>query len=117
MGAPVNHILAHFIQLGRNRSVVDNVSDTNKAVDFFTFFMLQGLGYNESKGVWTHALAADDDGNGKVTLDEFYGYAAGCISAYIPNYMKKSWYWGDSKRVQVTRCYSGKLGDLVIYKP
>ena len=109
--------IAVLTAASNTRATYYNVSDTNKAVDFFTFFMLQGLGYNESKGVWTHALAADDDGNGKVTLDEFYGYAARSIAANIPDYMKKSWYWGDFKRVQVTRCYSGKLGDLVIYKP
>lgn len=112
-----NGRIAVLTAASNTRATYYNVSDTNKAVDFFTFFMLQGLGYNESKGTWTGVLAADQNGDKEVTLDEFYGYAAACIAANIPNYMKKSWYWGDFKRVQVTRCYSGALGGLVIYKP
>ena len=33
------------------------IKDTNRAVDFFTFFLLQGLGYNEKDG-WYNADAA-----------------------------------------------------------
>lgn len=112
------------------RATYYNVKDTSKAVDFLTFFLLQGLGYNEREGWWNANasggrgsypgyLAADRAANsdGIVTLSEFYRYAANCIDVNIPNYMKKSWYWGDKKRVQVTRYYGGKLDDLVIYQP
>lgn len=99
------------------------------SVDFFTFFLLQGLGYNERDGWWNKNakakkgsypgyLAADKngDGNGFVTLNEFYQYGRNCIDANIKSYMKKSWYWGDKKKVQKTRFYAGNLKNLVIYQ-
>lgn len=111
------------------RATFYNVKNTKKSVDFFTFFLLKGLGYNHrdkwwnknaagSKGKYPGYLAADKAGNGDgiVTLGEFYDYASKSIATNIPKYMKKSWYWGDKTRVQVTRYYAGNLNDLVIYK-
>ena len=111
------------------RATFYKVKDTNKSVDFFTFFLLQGLGYNStnhwwngnaggSSGSYPGYLAADKAGNndGIVTLGEFYDFASKSIATNIPKYMKKSWYWGDTKRVQVTRFSEGNLRDLVIYK-
>lgn len=111
------------------RATFYNVKSTSKSVDFFTFFLLKGLGYNErdkwwnmnaagDKGAYPGYLAADMAGNndGIVTVREFYRYASKSIASNIPNYMKKSWYWGDRTRVQVTRFYEGNLGDLIIYK-
>lgn len=112
------------------RATYYNVKKTEKAVDFFTFFLLKGLGYNHrdkwwnknaagKKGGYPGYLAADIAGNGDgiVTLGEFYDYGANSIAANIPSYMKKSWYWGDKTRVQVPRFYAGNLRDLVIYQP
>ncbi|MBQ9040791.1 MAG: Ig-like domain-containing protein [Clostridia bacterium] len=105
---------------------------TNKAksVDFFTFFLLQGLGYNEKEGWWTKNADADKgsypgyfladkkgNGDGAATLGEFYSFAANCIDVNIPTYMKKSWYWGETSKVQKTRFYAGNLKNLVIYRP
>lgn len=105
---------------------------TNKAksVDFFTFFLLQGLGYNEKEGWWTQNADAEKgsypgffladkkgNGDGAATLGEFYSFASNCIDVNIPKYMKKSWYWGDTSKVQKTRFYAGDLKNLVIYRP
>ena len=111
------------------RATYYNVRKTEKSVDFFTFFLLKGLGYSHRDKWWTKDaagkrgafpgyLAADQAGNkdGIVTLGEFYDYAAKSIAVNIPKYMKKSWYWGDKTRVQVTRFYAGNLRNLVIYK-
>ena len=111
------------------RATFYNVKSTSKSVDFFTFFLLKGLGYSErdhwwnknaagDKGAYPGYLAADMSGNndGIVTVSEFYRYASKSIAANIPTYMKKSWYWGDRKKVQVTRFYAGNLSDLIIYK-
>ena len=133
MGAQLrsqNGRIAVLTAASDTRATYYNVKDTSKAVDFFTFFLLQGLGYNEREGWWNGDakgsrgsypgyLAADAAGNGDgiVTLGEFYSFAANCISQNIPNYMKQSWYWGDKTRVQVTRYYAGELDDLVIYQP
>ena len=112
------------------RATYYKVKDTNASVDFFSFFLMQGLGYNAQKGWWAKNakgekgkypgyLAADKTGNGDgiVTLGEFFDYGSKCIAANIPNYMKKSWYWGDKSRVQVPRFYAGNLNNLVIYQP
>lgn len=112
------------------RATYYNVKKIEKTVDFFTFFLLKGLGYNHrdqywtanaagKKGAYPGYLAADKSGNndGLVTLGEFYDYAAKSIAANIPGYMKKSWYWGDRSRVQEPRYYAGGLNDLVIYQP
>ncbi len=112
------------------RATYYNVKKAEKTVDFFTFFLLKGLGYNHRDKWWTQNaagkkgsypgyLAADLTGNGDgiVTLGEFYNYAANSIAANIPSYMKKSWYWGDKTRVQVPRFYAGGLNDLVVYQP
>lgn len=112
------------------RATYYNVKKAEKTVDFFTFFLLKGLGYNHrdkwwnsnaagKRGSYPGFLAADASGNGDgiVTLGEFYDYASKSIAANIPDYMKKSWYWGDKTRVQVPRYYPGNLNDLVIYQP
>lgn len=100
-----------------------------KSVDFFTFFLLQGLGYNEKDGWWTQNAKAEEgsypgwfladkkgDGDGAATLGEFYSFASNCIDVNIPRYMTKSWYWGETGIVQKTRFYTGDLKDLVIYR-
>lgn len=112
------------------RATYYNVANEDKAVDFFTFFMLQGLGYNEREGWWNvdssgnqgsypGYLAADIAGNGDgaVTLGELFNYVYNCIRVNIPSYMKKSWYWGDKSKVQDPQYYSGALNDLVVYQP
>ena len=112
------------------RATYYKVKKNKTSVDFFTFFLLKGLGYNHrdgwwnsdgngSRGVYPGYLAADATGNGDgiVTLGEFYAYAANSIAANISNYMKKSWYWGDATRVQQPRFYAGSLNDLVIFQP
>lgn len=112
------------------RATYYKVKNTNRSVDFFTFFLLKGLGYNPrdswwnknekgKKGVYPGYLAADVAGNGDgiVTLGEFFNYASRSIAVNIPGYMKKSWYWGDPTRVQEPRFYAGNLNDLVIYQP
>jgi hypothetical protein len=105
-------------------------NNKSKSVDFFTFFLLQGLGYNEKEGWWNKNSGGDEgsypgffsadrngDGDGAATLGEFYNFASNCIDTNIPKYMKKSWYWGDKSKVQKTRFYAGKLKNLVIYQP
>lgn len=112
------------------RATYYNVNSENKSVDFFTFFLLQGLGFNEREGWWNldssgnkgsypGYLAADAAGNGDgaVTLGELFNYAYNCIRVNIPNYMKKSWYWGDKTKVQDPQYYSGALNSLVVYQP
>lgn len=105
-------------------------NNAKKAVDFFTFFLLHGLGYNEKEGWWTKNYDGDEgsypgffaadkrgNGDGAATLGEFYSFAANCIDVNIPNYMTKSWFWGETSKVQKTRIYAGNLKDLVIYRP
>lgn len=100
------------------------------AVDFFTFFLLQGLGYNEKEDWWNKNAAGDKGGypgyfsaditgnnDGAATLLEFYSFASNCIDVNIPKYMKKSWYWGEKDKAQKTRIYAGNLKNLVIYRP
>ena len=114
------------------RATYYNVKNTNKAVDFFSYFLLQGLGYNEKEGWWNAGangglgvypgyLAADrmgnGDGNGEVSLGELFDYVSNCIAVNIPVYMTKSWYWGDKTRVQVPRYYAGALNDIAVYRP
>ncbi len=101
-----------------------------KSVDFFTFFLLQGLGYNEKDGWWTRNAEAEEgsypgyfladkkgNGDGGATLYEFYSFARNCIDVNIPKYMNKSWYWGETSKVQKTRFYAGNLKNLIIYRP
>ncbi len=139
-GAFLQDMQAQLDAMGGRIAVLTAASDTRasyykvkknkKSVDFFTFFLLKGLGYNHRQGWWNSNakgsrgaypgfLAADATGNGDgiVTLGEAYAYAANSIAANIPGYMKKSWYWGDATRVQEPRFYAGSLNDLVIYKP
>ena len=139
-GAFLQDMQGQLDAMGGRIAVLTAASDTratyykakkNKpSVDFFTFFLLKGLGYNHREGWWNSNangsrgaypgfLAADATGNGDniVTLGEAYAYAANSIAVNIPGYMKKSWYWGDATRVQEPRFYAGSLNDLVIYQP
>ena len=114
------------------RATYYNVKNANRAVDFFSYFMLQGLGYNEKEGAWIAGPAGDSgsypgymaadwkgagNGDGEVTLGELFDYVANCIAVNIPEYMTKTWYWGDKTRVQAPRYYAGALNDLTVYRP
>ena len=112
------------------RATFYNVKDTNKAVDFFTFFLLQGLGYDEryghyikdaggSKGSAPGLLLADTINNagkkdGVVTVAELYAYVSRCIAVNIPSYSQNSWFWGSPE--QQTRYFEGANGKLPIYR-
>lgn len=94
-----------------------NVSDTHRAIDFFTFFLLKGLGYDAHEHTWTGVMSADAAGNndGKVTLGEWFDYANNSILTNIPEYSRHSWFWGH--RNQTPCYYAGGNADLVLYTP
>ena len=112
------------------RATFYNVKDTSRAVDFFTFFLLQGLGYDERNGYYIRdaggakgsapglllADTANREGkkDGVITVAELYAYASACIAANIPSYSQNSWFWGSPE--QQTRCFEGGNGNLAIYR-
>ena len=102
-------------------------SDTTRAVDFFTFFLLLGLGYNEQEAAYTAGssggtgsypgyMAADRAGNGdgKVTVREMFNFASRNILDNVPEYSRQPWFWGN--RNQTPCFYAGANADLVIYE-
>ena len=111
-----------------------NTPDTRAAMDFFTFFLLMGTGYDgingwyikdtkRGKGVAPGYMLADSYENhlnkdGVITLAELYGFASKSIAANISAYSRKSWYWGDPRGTQRSYSYlAGDAGDIALYKP
>ncbi|MBE5772483.1 MAG: hypothetical protein E7337_00945 [Clostridiales bacterium] len=105
------------VQGGVNASYYD-VTSTTKAVDFFTYFLLYGIGYDEKKDKHDHVLRADSNDNDKITLSEFFNYGKTATSGYVSrsSVYKASWFHGNRK--QVPQSYiKGDMGSLVIYDP
>ncbi len=108
-----------------------NVANPNQAVDFFTFFLLLGTGYDArghyyiqsdkySRGSAPGYMLADSTRNvsakdGVITVNELFDYAEKSVTANIPGYRNKSWYWGVG--VQYPMYFAGNNGRLAIYKP
>ena len=105
------------VQGGTNASYYD-VTSTTKAVDFFTYFLLYGIGYDEKKDKLDYRLRADSNESGVVSLKEFFNYGKTATSAYVSksSTYKASWFHGSS--YQVPQSYiKGDMGDLIIYAP
>lgn len=105
------------VQGGVNASYY-NVTSTSKAVDFFTYYLMYGLGYDEQKDKHDYVLRADSNGNGKVTLKEFFNYGKTATSSYVSksSTYKAKWFKGDKK--QVPQSYiKGDMADLIVYDP
>ena len=89
-----------------------NVDDPAVACDFFTYFLLEGAGYNEKKGMFSNYWFADANGDDKLTVNELFNNAYAKVKKYVPTYISNSWFHGDKN--QTPRIYAGKNGDLVI---
>ena len=95
-------------------------NDTQHAVDFFTYFLLEGLGYEEKKGQYItnsegKRVITGANSSNVITLSSLYSWTSSCISKYVPGYSGKSWFWGSKKQ----RCsyYAGANANLEIFRP
>ena len=96
------------------RACYYNVTDVNRACDFFTYYMLEGAGYDMQNHASTGAYPADGDNDGKITLDEMFAYAKKQVKANMSNFKSKSWFHGDASQ---TPCvYAGYNGGLVLFQ-
>ena len=102
----------------------------NQGIDFFTYFMLLGTGFDErghyyvkddkySKGAAPGYMLADSTDNpgakdGVITLKELFDYARKCVVYNVPNYSFKSWFWGSAD--QTPNSFLGENGNLVMYR-
>lgn len=91
-----------------------NVSDTDKACDFFTLYLLMGAGYDMRTHVNNGTMPADTNNDGKLTFNEMFSYAKSNVTANMPKFEGKSWFHGDAN--QVPYVYKGNNGDLVLYE-
>ena len=108
-------------------------NDTSVSMDFFTQFLMLGLGYDSlykqyiknekrDRGAAPGYMLADAYRNpslkdGVITLEEMYDFASRSIAANIPNYSSQSWYWGPEGGTQRSNSYLGSNGNLPLYKP
>ena len=92
-----------------------NVKSTTTAVDFFTYFMLYGLGYEEKTHKFDYSLRADSNKSGTVSLSEMFNYARNSVLNNVPAYSKYSWFWGNKN--QSPQSYMGDNANLIMYDP
>ena len=91
-----------------------NVTDVNKACDFFTYYLLEGAGYDMQNHSSTGSCPADSDADKKLTLSEMFAYAKKQVTANMKNFKSKSWFHGDASQ---TPCiYEGSNGGLVLFQ-
>ena len=96
------------------RACYYNVNDTSVACDFFTYYLLEGAGYDEKTGKFSSYWFADVNEDGKLTVNELFDNAKAKVIQYVPTFASYSWFHGDAN--QTPRIYAGKNGDLVIYQ-
>ena len=98
-----------------------SVSSQIKSVDYFTFALLHGLGYNESQdlinvphGFGTFGTPADSNGDGKVTVAEAFEYAKSLTMYMVQNKVGGKNFYGTVN--QVPQSYiSDKLKNLILF--
>ena len=91
-----------------------NVRNTSVACDFFTFFLLEGAGYDEKEGQFSNQLFADANGDNRLTVNELFRSAHNRLRDHIGDYSQYSWFHGDKN--QTPRIYAGSNGNLVLYQ-
>ena len=91
-----------------------NVTDVNKACDFFTYYLLEGAGYDMQNHTSSGSCPADSDADKKLTLSEMFAYAKKQVTTNMKNFKSKSWFHGDASQ---TPCiYGGSNGGLVLFQ-
>ena len=97
------------------RACYYNVEDTNSACDFFTYYMLMGMGYDmKDSHQFSGSMPADTNKDGRLTFNEIFNYAKSGVTANMNGFKNKSWFHGDP--AQTPRVYKGSNGDLVLYQ-
>ena len=99
-----------------------NASGTLSAVDFYTYALLQGIGFNESNGLggargWTIGYEPADrsgNNNGQVDLSELFAYAKSITVSNVQKYQKYSQFRGNP--AQTPQSYIGSMNkDLIMF--
>ena len=93
-----------------------NVKDTDRACDFFTYFLLLGAKYDMKEHEYVTGSGADANRDGKLTVREMFNFASSNLAANLRSYMTYSWYHGEKDVVQKPVFYAGANADLVIYQ-
>ena len=82
---------------GDTRSSYWNVTGRN-SVDFFTYALLEGLGYEEKTGARL-SLNADVNGDGVVTVAEAAAYATSKTQIYVAQYSGNAKFHGSAEQL------------------
>ena len=99
-----------------------NVTQRQTSVDFYTYALLQGFGFNEAEGIggargWiaNAGLYADQlgDGDGQVTLREWFDFAYTQTVELVKKWKNQAQFRGSS--TQVPQSFFGALMDLVLF--
>ena len=92
-----------------------NVSESRGACDFFTFFLMGGIGYSVRDKSYVGGMPADRNSDRKVTVEELFRYGSSETIGYVRPFgiSPVSWFHGDAN--QTPRFYANGLGNLVIY--
>ena len=96
------------------RACYYNVSDVNRACDYFTLYLLMGAGYDMRNHAGTGSYPADSNADGKLTFSEMFSYAKKSVKNNVPKLKNKSTFHGDP--AQSPNVYTGGNGDLVLFQ-
>ena len=97
-----------------------DVPNPLQSVDYFTYALLKGLGYNEADGIggsargwlsWTSD--ADADGDGRVTVKELFDYAKALTVKLVTVYKDYTQFRGDP--TQTPTSFFGTLMNLILF--
>lgn len=90
-----------------------DIKDTNSSFDFFTYYLLQGAGYDMQYHTESVLMRADQNSDGALTVNELFNYAKKEVTGNLPTFKGKSWFHGNT--AQTPRIYEGANGDLVLF--
>ena len=90
----------------------NTTTDTNRAHDYFTLYLLEGAGYSMTSHRFSGGMPADSNGDGQLTFYEMFHYARDEVLSNMSKNSRSSFH---GSTAQDPQCYAGSLGNLVLF--
>ena len=90
----------------------NTTTDTNRAHDYFTLYLLEGAGYSMTSHKFSGGMPADSNGDGQLTFYEMFHYARDEVLGNMSKNSRSSFH---GSTAQDPQCYAGSLGNLVLF--
>ena len=106
--------IAVMTAASNTRASYYNITDTGKAYDYFTYYLLAGAGYDMSKHSYSGSMPADKNKDGYLTFNEMFNYANAKVLENVPKKKNEKTFHGNANQAP-RRYVSGDTGGLVLF--